>query len=197
MIARKEEELHLAREIMEKEEANFQLNEQYTSLQEACQSITKKLKKLWKKYQQAKDEIKDLNSEFQTERMDMLSTIRDLNSQMKLKDLIISNFIPPKYARKLSEESKGGLEEWNEAEEEWIIPRLDLACYNLVDQISSIRKGAFCPEAKNSRRSRQNDPALGWRYDNVMQLQLETPLRRRSSNIKNILDMYRQRFDGM
>lgn len=44
MIARKEEELHLAREMMEKEEANFQLNEQYTSLQEACQSITKKLK---------------------------------------------------------------------------------------------------------------------------------------------------------
>lgn len=96
LIAKREEELILARQMSEKEEANFQLEEQYSSLQEACQSITKKLKKLWKKYQQAKDEIEDLHSEFQTERTNMLDTIRELETQLKLKNLVIDNFIPPK-----------------------------------------------------------------------------------------------------
>lgn len=96
LIAKREEELILARQMSEKEEANFQLEEQYSSLQEACQSITKKLKKLWKKYQQAKDEIEDLHSEFQTERTHMLDSIRELETQLKLKNLVIDNFIPPK-----------------------------------------------------------------------------------------------------
>ncbi len=96
LIAKKEKELVLARQMAEKEEANFQLNEKYSSLQEEVQSKTKKLKKLWIKYQQAKNEIEDLNCEFEEERNDMLETIRDLTKQMKLKELIIANFIPPK-----------------------------------------------------------------------------------------------------
>lgn len=96
LIANKEQEYVLARQMAEKEEANFQLNEKYSSLQEEVQSKTKKLKKLWTKYQQGKNEIKDLNCEFEEERTDMLETIRDLTKQMKLKNLVISNFIPPK-----------------------------------------------------------------------------------------------------
>ncbi len=96
LTAKKEKELVLARQMAEKEEANFQLNEKYSSLQEEVQSKTKKLKKLFLKYQQAKTEIDDLNCEFEEERNDMLETIRDLTKQMKLKDLIIDNFIPPK-----------------------------------------------------------------------------------------------------
>ncbi len=99
LIAKREEDFILARKMAEKEEANFQLEEQYSSLQEACQSITKKLKKLWKKYQQAKDEIEDLHGEFQTERTSMLDTIRDLERQLKLKNLILDNFIPPKVSK--------------------------------------------------------------------------------------------------
>lgn len=96
LTAKKEKELILAREMAEKEEENFQLNEKYSSLQDEVQSKTKKLKKLLVKYQQAKTEIEDLNCEFEEERNDMLETIRDLTKQMKLKDLIINNFIPPK-----------------------------------------------------------------------------------------------------
>jgi kinesin family protein 3/17 len=100
LAVKKEKELTLARQMAEKEEANFQLNEKYSSLQEEVQSKTKKLKKLWAKYQQAKVEINDLNSEFEEERNDLLDTIRDLNKKTKLKDLIISNFIPPKVCHK-------------------------------------------------------------------------------------------------
>ena len=99
LTAKKEKELFLARQMAEKEETNFLLNEKYSSLQEEVLSKTKKLKKLWIKFQQAKSEIDDLNCEFEEERNDMLNMIRDLTKQMKLKDLILSNFIPAKVSR--------------------------------------------------------------------------------------------------
>lgn len=48
---------------------------------------TKKLKKLWSKYQTAQREIKDIQEEFQQERSDMLDTIRELTRQLKLKEV--------------------------------------------------------------------------------------------------------------
>mmetsp|Transcript_6750 Transcript_6750/g.9930 ORF Transcript_6750/g.9930 Transcript_6750/m.9930 type:complete len:600 (+) Transcript_6750:267-2066(+) len=96
LIARREKELTLARQMTEQEEANLQLEEKYSSLNEEVQVKTKKLKKLWTKFQQARTEVKDLQSEFQSERNDMLETIRGLSRQLKLKELVISNFIPPK-----------------------------------------------------------------------------------------------------
>ena len=95
LIARKELERALSRQMTEREELNVALEEKYTSLHEEVQVKTKKLKKVFSKFQQAKTEIKDLQSEFQSERDDMLATIRDLNRQLSLKDIIISNFIPP------------------------------------------------------------------------------------------------------
>lgn len=49
---------------------------------------TKKLKKLWSKYQTAHREIKDIQEEFQQERTDMLDTIRELTRQLKLKEVM-------------------------------------------------------------------------------------------------------------
>lgn len=48
---------------------------------------TKKLKKLWSKYQTAHREVKDIQEEFQQERSDMLDTIRELTRQLKLKEV--------------------------------------------------------------------------------------------------------------
>lgn len=48
---------------------------------------TKKLKRLWSKYQTAQREIKDIQEEFQQERSDMLDTIRELTRQLRLKEV--------------------------------------------------------------------------------------------------------------
>jgi HPt (histidine-containing phosphotransfer) domain-containing protein len=57
---------------------------------------TRKLKKVWNKFQAAQQEIKDLQEEFQQEREDMLDTIRELNKQLKLKQLLLDSFVPAK-----------------------------------------------------------------------------------------------------
>jgi len=85
------------------------LEEQYSSLQEEIEVKTKKLKKLWNKYQAANREVQDLQEEFQREREDMLDTIRQLTRQLKLKDLMINNFVAPEESKKIERRSK-----WNE-----------------------------------------------------------------------------------
>lgn len=62
---------------------------------------TKKLKKLWAKYQGAQQEAVDLQGEFQTERTDLVDTIRQLSQTIKLKDIIIANFIPEETSKNL------------------------------------------------------------------------------------------------
>ena len=96
LIAKQEKELALTRQLNENEEEKLHLEEKYSSLSEEVASKTKKLKKVWSKYQQNKAELKDLEHEFLDEKNDMLASIRELTKQIKLKDFIISNFIPPK-----------------------------------------------------------------------------------------------------
>jgi ABC-type Fe3+/spermidine/putrescine transport system ATPase subunit len=61
---RQMQEAALARELAEKEEANLQLEEHFSSLQEEVEVKTKKLKKLWGKFQQAQREVKEQEEEF-------------------------------------------------------------------------------------------------------------------------------------
>ncbi len=140
LIARQEKELLLARQIEEQEEAHLLLNEKYTSLQDEVQSKTKKLKKLWIKYQISKDEIGDLSSEFQGERSIMIDTIRDLDRQLKLKDLIISNFIPLKYSKVFNDKGNGGRAEWNESRERWELAQIDRAQRNIIEATHPLAK---------------------------------------------------------
>ena len=96
LIAKREGQVALARKIEEQEETHFQLNEKYSSLNDEVRSKTKKLKKLWAKYAHMVEEKKEEAREFQSDKSDLLESIRYFNKQLKLKDLIISNFIPPK-----------------------------------------------------------------------------------------------------
>jgi kinesin family protein 3/17 len=91
-----EQELVLSRKIAEKEDEKLYLEEKYSSLADEVKSKTKKLKKLWVKYQQAKTEIQDLEREFLVDKNETVDTIRDLTKQLKLKEFIISSFVPPK-----------------------------------------------------------------------------------------------------
>lgn len=101
LIAKKESELALTRKMNEQEEEKLHLEEKYSSLTEEVNSKTKKLKKIWSKYQQTKKDIEDLEHEFMNEKNEMLDSIRNLTKQLKLKDFIIQNFIPPKVSTSL------------------------------------------------------------------------------------------------
>ena len=69
---RQMQEAALARELAEKEEANLQLEEHFSSLQEEVEVKTKKLKKLWGKFQQAQREVKEQEEEFAVRETDFV-----------------------------------------------------------------------------------------------------------------------------
>ncbi|WIA12242.1 hypothetical protein OEZ85_012308 [Tetradesmus obliquus] len=91
---RRAEEAAAAAEIARVEEAALEVGHKFSSLAEEAAEKTKKLKKLWKRYQSVDAEVQDLYREFQAEKEDLLDSIRLLGQQMLLKDAVISAFIP-------------------------------------------------------------------------------------------------------
>ena len=99
LIAKRERELLLTRRMNEQEEEKLDLEERYNDVATEVNHKTKKLKKIWARWQQTKTELKDLEQETQAEKTELLESIRILHKQLKLKELVISHFIPPQVRR--------------------------------------------------------------------------------------------------
>jgi len=169
---RQEQEARMARELAEKEEANLQLEEHFSSLQEEVEVKTKKLKKLWNKYQAAAAEVTDLQEEFQSERADMLDTIRQLSRTLKLKDLIIANFIPEEFAKGIEKRAT-----WREEGDSWSIQKLELT----GNQLNGAKRRPISsgklrrPESEYARQRKKNDTNPRFKYDNTLSMDLDMP----------------------
>lgn len=102
-LARKAQELEegirkqreLEAHLNEKEEINLQKEEQFSNLQEEAAAKTKKIKRIVSMIHSQKEELKDVKDEQQREREDLLDTVRQLSSEIKLKQAIIQGYIPP------------------------------------------------------------------------------------------------------
>ncbi|CAM9519310.1 unnamed protein product, partial [Ectocarpus fasciculatus] len=149
---RRDQETSLARELAEKEEGITELNREFHDLEEEVEVKTKKLKKLWSKYQTAHREIKDIQEEFQQERSDMLDTIRELTRQLKLKEVVITNFVPPEEVSSVERRAQ-----WNEEASAWLIPRLELAGNSLRMRRPVSVAGLPRPETEYARHRKGYD----------------------------------------
>jgi cell division septum initiation protein DivIVA len=150
------------------------LEEQYTTLQEAVDDKTRKLKKLWAKHKVATTEIDDLKTEFQAEKEDMLDTVRELTRQLKLKHLLLSHFVPLDEAQSLEKRAR-----YDADHDAWQVSRLETKPASLRPRRPISRRGARRVESEYARRNRLIDPLnVRWRSDNVVQLDLEMPERR-------------------
>lgn len=113
---RKAQEELLARKVSEREEENYLLEEKFASKQEEVEMKTRKLQKLWKRLQAVQAESHDIQAEFQTEREDMLDTIRELSRQLKLKELLVNSFVPPEDEHQIERQAS-----WNEEDDAWTV----------------------------------------------------------------------------
>lgn len=112
------EQKRVEREIQEKleakEESAVELQETYVSLQQEVEVKTKKLKKLFAKLQATKQEIQDLQEEHVKERQELEQTQNELTRELKLKMLIIENFIPAEEKTKIQNRAS-----YDEDEDTW------------------------------------------------------------------------------
>ncbi|CAC5424952.1 KIF3B [Mytilus coruscus] len=110
----KRKEREMQQKLDEKEGSTVEMQETYQSLQQEIEVKTKKLKKLFAKLQGTKQEILDLQEEHSKERQELEQTQEELTRDLKLKLLIIENFIPAEEKQKLNNRAF-----FDEDEETW------------------------------------------------------------------------------
>lgn len=81
---------------------------------------------LWSKLQASKTDIRDIQEEWQTEKEELLDTIRELSKQLKMKMLIINSFVPPEEITRIERRA-----DWDEETGEWKIQGIQLAGNNM------------------------------------------------------------------
>eukprot|EP00434_Breviolum_minutum_P033941 symbB.v1.2.030034.t1/scaffold3343.1/size61083/3 len=143
---RKREEQRMQEELEQQQEEKLELEEKYSSTEEQVEKMTAKLEKLWNRHKQSQQEMQDLQQEFQTEREDMLDTIRDLRKEVKLVCLTIENFIPMEQYQQIVERAH-----FDESSDEWVISNVDLAGNRIK------RRGRIL-EGEDGRRRQEGSP---------------------------------------
>uniref|UniRef100_A0A8D2JH91 Kinesin family member 3C n=1 Tax=Varanus komodoensis TaxID=61221 RepID=A0A8D2JH91_VARKO len=96
---RREREMQQA--VLLRDEETMELRETFSSLQQEVEIKTKKLKKLYTKLQAVKAEIQDQHEEYIRVRQDLEEAQNEQTRELKLKYLIIENFIPPEEKNKI------------------------------------------------------------------------------------------------
>lgn len=104
-------------EQLQKQENDF-LNAQhkFNNIQEELEFKSAKLEKLMAEYNESFGLLQTAQDDFDRERNDMYDTIYELTNQLKLKTMIIENFIPVDEFKKIEK-----ITEWNEEAQDWII----------------------------------------------------------------------------
>lgn len=119
--ARKQAKNEAMRRVLELEKQ--QVEEELKTAQEAAQAslaaARKKEAKYKAKLETTRQEIADLNSEFERERENMLDTIREQTKESKLLEQLVELFLPQNELVKVWERAV-----WSEEREEWNLPKL-------------------------------------------------------------------------
>lgn len=105
-----------AQELEQIEVMSEEKEKNYTSLQSEVEAKTRKLRKLFTKLQTIKQEQVDVTEEYNRDRRDLEDTQQQLLKELKLKLLIIDNFIPPSDKEKLMSRSV-----YDEETDMWIL----------------------------------------------------------------------------
>lgn len=151
----KRREREMQQRLEMQEEGTSEIKETYTSLQQEVDIKTKKLRKLFAKLQSVKTEIQDLQEEHSKERRDLEQTQNELTKELKLKYLIIENFIPPEEKVKILSRVV-----YDEDEDQWsLLP---------LSEIPGAMEPLRPPSAKSSLKSKG---------EHILQVELDMPVR--------------------
>jgi hypothetical protein len=156
-----EEEIRRQRELErvlnEKDENGLLMEEKYTNLQEEAVAKTKKLKRVWNIYNEHKSELKDIKQEQVREREDLLETVREMTSEIKLRLALIEGFIPAEELAIIYDCS-----EYDPVAEKWKIAQIAHAGNNIKGKRSFAAHINQKGQDHLNREIAEDDPDLNW-----------------------------------
>ncbi|KAL1464855.1 hypothetical protein WDU94_004465 [Cyamophila willieti] len=100
---RKRRMIEMKQELDKKEESTEEIRGNYSTLEQEVQAKTKKLQKIYSKYEEVKQDIQDIMDEFNRDRRDLEQSQDDMLRDLKLRKLIIENFIPIEELKRLEQ----------------------------------------------------------------------------------------------
>ncbi|KAJ8370742.1 hypothetical protein SKAU_G00107700 [Synaphobranchus kaupii] len=156
-----------------RDEETLELKETYSSLQQEVDIKTKKLKKLFAKLQAVKAEINDVHEAHIKERQDLEQTQNELTRELKLKQLIIENFIPMEEKNKIMNRTF-----LDEEDDHWKlrpITRLEDDQQMMTRPVSAV--GYKRPLSQHARTAITMRPDVRYRAENILLLELDLPTR--------------------
>lgn len=165
----KKREREIKQKLDEQEETALNLTETYNSSQQEAEVKTKKLKKLFAKLQSTRTEIQDIQEVNRKERQELEKTLNELVRELKLKSLIIDNFIPPEEKTKIM--SKAYYDENNDA---W---KLKPSSKQVTE---TVLRRPQCFSSSTSMSSNKMDPLSNLHkicFGNFLQVELDLPSR--------------------
>jgi len=150
---RKQQEMKIKDQMSKAREKELLLEEQYANQQDELKKKTSKLKELFQRYREKQQDLADLQDEWEVERVDLVENIRELDQQLRLRDLILKHYIPERWIKEIEERSQ-----YNEPTDHWIIPGLQYAANNIQhDDTKLMRHKANTNFARQLMRRNQGN----------------------------------------
>ena len=196
------QERRLRQQVKEREQSNVHMEQKFTSLEEEVQMKTAKLKKLFGRYQQAKQDIKESRIRNQREREELWEMRRTLEREIKLKQLIIEKFVPKAETNSYDPSAKPPRVIWNEDGDVWEMTSSDVPPDSLLPTRLKTYAEEKRPLTDFARSKSERDKSSRYRSENLVDLPLYKPDRTTqdfeqdmTSRIKEALDLALERED--
>ena len=116
----------LEQELKAKDEEKINLEQRYTSQQDELEKKRKESDKIEKKVAQKRNEMQDMSEEIHREREDLMDRIRELTREIRLKHLLIDQFIPSFEYMRIERRA-----DWSDDINDWIIPNVEFTGNNI------------------------------------------------------------------
>uniref|UniRef100_A0A673Z2A7 Kinesin-like protein n=1 Tax=Salmo trutta TaxID=8032 RepID=A0A673Z2A7_SALTR len=166
----KRREREMKQQVDNRDEETLELKETYSSLQQEVDIKTKKLKKLFAKLQAVKTEIHEVQELHSKERQELEQTQNELTRELKLKHLIIENFIPMEEKNKIV--NRALLDE--EDDQEYVNTyRFDQQM--MTRPVSAV--GYRRPLSQHARTSMVMKADVRYKAENILMLEMDLPAR--------------------
>ncbi|XP_077403217.1 kinesin-like protein KIF3B [Vanacampus margaritifer] len=166
---RREREMQQQMECQDEE--TLELKETYSSLQQEVDIKTKKLKKLFAKLQAVKAEIQDIQEAHINERQELEQTQNELTRDLKLKHLIIEDFIPFQEKNKIVNRAF-----FDDEDEYWKMrPITHIEDDHQMMSRPQSAIGFRRPLCNHARVAMKDGPDLRYKAENILLLGMDMP----------------------
>ncbi|XP_015510042.1 kinesin-like protein KIF3B [Neodiprion virginianus] len=168
---RKKREVEMQQKLEEEEVTTSGVRETYTTLQQEVDVKSRKLRKCFAKLQALKQELHDVTGEFNRDRRDLEETQNELIKELKLKYLIIDNFIPVEEKHKILSRVR-----FDEDEDCWVVKEPEPSSVDLIKRPTSV-PGARRPISEYAKIALAMGKGHRYAGENILNLELDMPPR--------------------